>query len=513
MRRSAVRKYALIVIASAVVPMVLVGVLYDRYARSLLVEFTGERVDARLVATASRIGAFLEARTNQLGKLARHPSAWALRLEDPGHSGEMVDLVRLEADHPDLYGILVFSPDGALAEAYMGQAASGPPYLGGPFATDGLARARLGDAEVLGPVPPAEGRSGWFLIRQPLEGGGTIALHVRLASLTELIGPATEADVLTPILRTPAGDFDGVGRPATIQGSLVLGPEVLPGWRPGLVVKPDEIVRPFQDARVALLVATLVAGAAIALLARRFNRMAARLGRLVERTVRMKRQAALGQFSTGVAHEVRNPLAALKTTVQAMARLERDPERAALLADMEREIDRMSRAMAAILTFGRPRPPERTAVSLDGEARSVLALVAPDAGRREVELVRGELPGGAARVDPDHLRQILLNLFANALHATPAGGRVTLRGRARGAAVELEVEDTGEGIPEDRLAQVFEPFFTTKRAGTGLGLSISRQLAEMNGGALVLRSVVGAGTCAVLSLPREGPHVDDPDHR
>jgi two-component system sensor histidine kinase AtoS len=555
MRRSAVRKYALIVIASAVVPMVLVGVLYDRYARSLLVEFTGERVDARLVATASRIGAFLEARTNQLGKLARHPSAWALRLEDPGHSGEMVDLVRLEADHPDLYGILVFSPDGALAEAYMGQAASGPPYLGGPFATDGLARARLGDAEVVGPVPPAEGRSGWFLIRQPLEGGGTIALHVRLASLTELIGPATEADVLTPVLRTPAGDFDGVGRPATIQGGLVLGPEVLPGWRPGLVVKPDEIVRPFQDARVALLVATLVAGGTIALLlfrmawrlkqrvdvlaegtelvaagrfahrvevggddeiallARRFNRMAGRLGRLVERTVRMKRQAALGQFSTGVAHEVRNPLAALKTAVQAMARLEREPERAALLADMEREIDRMSRAMAAILTFGRPRPPERTAVSLDEEAHSVLALVAPDARRREVELVRGELPGGAALVDPDHLRQILLNLFANALHATPAGGRVTLRGRAREAAVELEVEDTGEGIPEDRLAQVFEPFFTTKRAGTGLGLSISRQLAEMNGGALVLRSVVGAGTRAVLSLPREGPHVDDPDHR
>lgn len=556
MRRSAVRKYAVILVASAVVPMFLVGLLYDRWARSLLDEFTGERVNARLVATASRIGSFLDARGNQLVKLARHPSARSLQAKDPRHAREMADIVRLEADHPDLYGILLFSADGGLSRAFMGQAASGAPYVAGPpVPFERLARAPLGDAEVLGPMPPSEGRSGWFLIREALEGGGAIALHVRLASVTELMGAPTEAAVLTPVLRTPAGDFDTVGRPATIRGSLVLGPEVLPGWRPGLVVKPDEIVRPFQDARVALLLASLVAGGAIALLlfrmawklkqrvdvlaegtemvaagrfahrvevtgddeiallARRFNRMAARLGRLVERTVRMKRQAALGEFSTGVAHEVRNPLAALKTTVQAMARLERDPQRAALLADMEREIDRMSRAMAAILTFGRPRPPERVEVPLEEEARRVLALVGPEAEERKVALARGEGLGASVLVDRDHLRQILLNLLVNALQATPAGGRVSLRARVGADRVEIEVEDTGAGIAPDRLAQVFEPFFTTKRAGTGLGLSISRQLAEMNGGALVLQSVVGAGTRAVVTLPREGTHVDHPDHR
>ena len=556
MRRSAVRKYAVILVASAVVPMLLVGLLYDRYARSLLDEFTGERVDARLVATASRIGSFLDARGNQLVTLARHPSARSLQARDPRDAEEMADIVRLEADHPDLYGILVFSAGGGLARAFMGQAASGAPYVAGPpFDLERLGRSRLADAEILGPTPPSEGRSGWFLMRQPLEGGGSIALHVRLASVTELMGTPTEAEVLTPVLRTPAGDFDTVGRPASIRGSLVLGPEVLPGWRPGLVVKPDEILRPFQDARVALLVASLVAGGAIALLlfrmawklqqrvdvlaegtelvaagkfahrvevtgddeiallARRFNRMAARLGRLVERTVRMKRQAALGQFSTGVAHEVRNPLAALKTTVQAMARLEKEPERAALLADMEREIDRMSRAMSAILTFGRPRPPERVVVPLEEEARRLLALAAPEAEQRKVGLARGEGLAVTVLVDRDHLRQILLNLLANALHATKAGGRVTLRARAEADSVDIEVEDTGEGIAPDRLAQVFEPFFTTKRAGTGLGLSISRQLAEMNGGALVLQSVVGVGTRAVVTLPREGTHGDDPDHR
>jgi len=556
-RRSAVWKYALFLVASAVVPMFVVGVLYDRYARSLVDEFTGERVNARLVATASRLGAFLDARANQLETLARHPAAPTLLADDPHAAREMAGLSRLEADHPDLYGVLVFADRDRLVKAFMGQAASGPPYIAGAgLDLERLNRARMGDAVVVGPTAPRDGRSGWFLLQETLDGGGSIALHVRLASLTELMGPPSEADLLTPVLRTPSGDYDSLGRPTTVSGQLVVGPEVLPGWRPCLVVQPQELLRPFQEARVALLLASLVAGGTIAallsrmawklkqrvdvlaqgtelvaagkfahrievtghdeiaLLARRFNRMAARLGRLVERTVRMKRQVALGQFSTGVAHEVRNPLAALKTTVQAMARLEKEPQRAALLADMEREIDRMARAMEAILTFGRPRAPERVHVPLAEGVRPLLTLLAPEAERRKVELGAGpglELP---VHADSDHLRQILLNLLTNALQATPVGGRVSLSAREASPDVVVEVADSGAGIAPEALAQAFEPFFTTKPAGTGLGLSISRQLAEMNGGTLRLESAVGKGTKAILTLP-QGPtgHVDDPDHR
>jgi len=252
----------------------------------------------------------------------------------------------------------------------------------------------------------------------------------------------------------------------------------------------------------------------IALLARRFNRMAARLGRLVDRTVRMKRQAALGQFSTGVAHEVRNPLAALKTTVQAMARLEKEPERAALLVEMEREIDRMARAMSEILTFGRPRPAERGDVPVAEEVRRLLALVGPDADRRGVALASQAGPGLVAHVDPDHLRQILMNLLTNALQATGPGGRVGVVATEDGPDVVLEVADSGPGMTPEALAQAFEPFFTTKPAGTGLGLSISRQLAEMNGGSLRLESAAGRGTKAILTLPSgASEHVDDPHHR
>lgn len=550
-------KYALFLVASAVVPMLLVGLVYDRFARSLVDEFAGERVHARLVATASRLGAFLDARANQLDTLARHPAAPSLLAGDPHVAREMAGLSRLEADHPDLYGVLVFSDGDRLRRAFMGQAASGPPYVAGPELDLGrLGRARLGDAVVIGPSPPRDGRSGWFLLQEPLDGGGSIALHVRLASLTELLGPPSEAGLLTPVLRTPSGDYDHLGRPTAARRQLVLGPEILPGWRPGLVVQADEVLRPFQEARVAVLFAAFLTGGAIAfllsrmawklkqrvdvfsqgtelvaagkfghrievtghdevaLLAQRFNRMAARLGRLVERTVRMKRQAALGQFSTGVAHEVRNPLAALKTTVQAMARLEKEPQRAALLADMDREIDRMARAMEAILTFGRPHPPERVDVRLGDELRLLVSLLAPEAERRQVALEAGPGLDLAVRVDADHLRQILLNLLRNALQATAAGGRVAVSARPEDGAAVLEVADTGAGMTPGALAQAFEPFFTTKPAGTGLGLSISRQLAEMNGGGLRLESAAGRGTKAILTLP-QGPtaHVDHPHHR
>jgi two-component system sensor histidine kinase AtoS len=227
----------------------------------------------------------------------------------------------------------------------------------------------------------------------------------------------------------------------------------------------------------------------------------------------MKRLAALGEFSTGVAHEVRNPLATLKTTVQALARLEEDAERSALLASMLHEIDRMGRAMQDILIFGRPRPPEQREVVVGEVLSSLVGLTAPEAAVRGASLaLQGDLQAVAV-VDPDHLTQILLNLIQNALQASPAGGRVVIRVVADEAQVAIEVVDEGPGIDVARLAQVFEPFFTTRPGGTGLGLSISRQLADLNGGGLVLESAVGLGTTARVTLrPRGRAHVEHLDH-
>jgi two-component system sensor histidine kinase AtoS len=551
-RGSVVRRFSLLLVASAIVPMVAVGYVYDRYARSLLEEFTGERIRAQLVATASRVGSFLEARTYQLETIATYPVPSSTR---PGTA--LSSLVRIEADAVDLYGILFFSDEGRLVRAIAGQAAAGPPYWS-EFDVD-LASLPLrvaGETSVVGPVPPRDGQSGWFLLRQRFHGGGAVALQVRLASVTELMGPTSAAAVVRPFLRTPAGDFDARGLPTTItRGEVAIGPEVFPGWRPCLVVDPDELLRPFQAARIALLLASVFAAGAIAwllvamagrlkhrvdllahgaevvsagdfshrvppegddeisFLATSFNRMASRLGRLIDRTVRMKRLAALGEFSTGVAHEVRNPLATLKTTVQALARVEEAPERSTLLASMLHEIDRMGRAMEDILVFGRPRAPEQREVVLGEFVSGLVALTSPDAAQRGVSLsVEGDL-AAVAVVDPDHLSQILLNLVQNALQACSAGGRVVLRLAADEAQVTIEVADTGSGIEPARLVQVFEPFFTTRPGGTGLGLSISRQLAELNGGSLALESAAGLGTTACVTLrPGGRAHVDHLDH-
>ncbi len=537
---SLVRRYSILLLASSVLPLVVVGALYDRYTRGLLDQFTGEQLNAQLAASAGRVGAFMDARAYQLQTLARYP---APRVGAPGDKDELASLVRLEADEADLYGILFFSEDGALVRAVAGQAASGPPYWA-EFAFDqrGLPRGRVGEVEVVGPVPPREGQAGWFLMQEPLHGGGTIALHVRLASVTELLGAPSLAGVLQPILRTPAGDFDVVGRPAVVHGQLIPGPEIAPGWRPALVVDPEDLLRPFQAARYGLIVAALVAAAAVAwvsvrlagrlqarvqslahgaervasgefeyrvpvagrdeigALALAFNAMAERLGELVGRTVRMERLAALGTFSTGVAHEVRNPLATLKTTVQALERVEKDPQRSALLRDMGREIDRMARTLGEILAFGRPRPPQRTEVRVWEVARRLETLLGTELEERQVDLTLQGDPNVYAAADADHLHQILMNLVLNALQATPPGGVVTIRVHRDGARVEVEVRDTGSGIPEERLREVFEPFFTTKPSGTGLGLSISRLLAEMNGGSLTLESGAGQGTTARLAL-------------
>ncbi len=551
-RGSVVRRFSLLLVASAILPMAAVGVVYDRYARSLLEEFTGERIRGQLAATASRVGSFIEARTFQLETIATYP---APPTTVPGAA--LASLVRIEADAADLYGILFFSDGGALVRAIGGQAAAGPPYWSEfDFDLATLPRRVVGETSVIGPVPPRDGQSGWFLLQQRLHGGGAVALQVRLASVTELMGTTSVAEVVRPILRTPAGDFDARGLPTTARGEVVAGPEVLPGWRPCLVVDPEELLRPFQAARVALLLASIFAAGAIAwvlvtmagklklrvdllahgaevvaagdfshrvplegddeigLLATTFNRMASRLGRLIDRTVRMKRLAALGEFSTGVAHEVRNPLATLKTTVQALARLEEDRERSALLASMLQEIDRMGRAMEDILVFGRPQAPEQREVVLGEVLPAMLGLTAPEAAERGVSLAaEGDLDAVAV-VDRDHLSQILLNLIQNALHASSAGSRIVIRVSADETQVVVEVSDTGRGIAPAELAHVFEPFFTTKPGGTGLGLPISRQLAELNGGGLVLESTPGQGTTARVTLrPKGRSNVEYTDHR
>lgn len=553
-RNSIVRKYFFVSLLGSVLPIVAVAALYDRYASALLEQITGERLTAQLTATASRLTAFFDVRVYQIETLSNHPAIPHFASERTARADAEIDaLLRIEADVPDLYGILMFDPQSRLSRITAGQAASGAPYWSDlAFDLTQLPVTQAAGVEVVGPVLPANGAAGWFLIRQPLrdlvngEAAGSIALHVRLASVTELLGGVSFAGILQPVLKTPSGYFDAVGRPFTPTRQMVPGPEVLPGWQPMLVIDPDQLFRPFMTARQGLYFASVTAVLVITILfarlagrlrrrverltrgvdavsagdlryriategddeidsvAKAFNAMAEKLQQLIARTVRVERLAVLGEFATGVAHEIRNPLATIKTTVQALARGERDGERLALLEDVGAEIERLNRVIGDLLEFGRPRPPEFVPVPVRELFARITALMAPTADEAGVAFAVTGDAELVLRADRDQLIQIVMNLALNAIQATPAGGRVTLAVAPAGTAEAcLEVRDTGCGIPPELLARITDPFVTTKPKGSGLGLSIARQLAELQGGRLTIASRPGGGTTVQLTIPTE----------
>lgn len=562
--KSVVRRYLILSVLASALPVLSIGLLYDRFTSNALEQMLGERISTHLTATANRLGAYVEARRYQVETLANYPGIAGFAGAEKGRANsEVAALLQIESDLPDLYGILFFDADRRLQRVVPGQAASGPPYWAdGRFETTRLPITTLGDTEIVGPKPAADGDSGWLLVRYPLHGKqsdqitGYIALHVRLASLTEQLGGNAAVGALQPLLRTPVGDINTVGHTVSVQGRLIAGPEILPGWRPMLEVESSGLLKAFALERRALLVAVLVSAVLIVflfyrlaqLLRRRiglllsgaqaissgklehriveqgsdeiaavshaFNAMSGKLKEYLERAVRVEKLAVLGEFATGIAHEIRNPLAAIKTSVQALARREHDPKRAQLLAEMDGEIDRLARVVSDLLDFGRPRLPQPSSTPVRELFRRITTIIEPQAQERGLHFGCQGNPELTLWVDRDQLLQILLNLALNAVHATPSGGAVVLRAFAVDGQAVIEVSDTGCGIPGELLERVSEPFFTTKTRGVGLGLSISRQLCELNAGVMSLDSAPGHGTVVRILFPltQTTHHADHSDH-
>ena len=549
-RLSLVGRYTLISVTIMLAAMLAMGVLYERFAGELIDRLTGERLNGQLTATANRLTSFVETRLYQLATLSNHPAVPNLVVDPQGPAADAATaLLRLEADLPDLYGILFFDADGRLDRVVAGQAASGPPYWSArDWHVDDLPVVKLDGVEIIGPRLPRDGRSGWFLMRQDLRDAGadfegSIALHVRLASLTELMSGAGVSGVIQPLLRAP-GDvlLDSTGRPATIEGELIDGPSIVPGWSLVLEVKPGTILLPLEQTRdwlylaaaviVLLILAvfyalsrslrrrvdrlltaarSLAAGDLdyrvpeerkndeISVVGHAFNTMAEQVQSLVKRTVRSEKMAVLGEFATGVAHEVRNPLATMKTTVQALIRHEADPERRQLLDDMRLEVDRLARVVDDLLTYGRPRPPSPRPVAVRDLFRHATSLLQPAADTRGVRVLANGDSRLRAVLDPDHGVQILSNLGLNAIQACENGGTVRLRAEADASGhVIVSVDDTGCGIQPEHVAEILNPFFTTKPRGTGLGLPICVQMVEANGGQFEINSTAGTGTSVRL---------------
>ena len=234
---------------------------------------------------------------------------------------------------------------------------------------------------------------------------------------------------------------------------------------------------------------------------------------------RSERLAAVGELSASIAHEIRNPLAAISGSIQVLAGA-RAAESHRLMEIVMREVDRLDRLISDFLAFARPGEPRIERVPLAELVTEVLAMF--EASRPERVTVEQDLqPGLGVHADPGQLRQVLWNLLANAAQAMPEGGAVRIEARtSRGRApqegrlagrmddqkpvwAEITVMDQGVGIPKELVDRVFDPFFTTKAGGTGLGLAIvHRVIAEHRGVVRVERRAGAFRTAICLSLPR-----------
>lgn len=214
------------------------------------------------------------------------------------------------------------------------------------------------------------------------------------------------------------------------------------------------------------------------------------------------REEQLQLMLAGIAHEVRNPLGGIELFGGLLKEdLEGDP-RQKHVQKILRELGTLAKVVNDFLDFARKREPEPRYLAVFDLGFEVVALTEKDAGDRGVK-VELDLPDGLeVYADPERLKRAILNLVRNAIQAAPEGsGRVRVSGAAAPGAVQVVVEDDGEGVPEDKRAQIFTPFFTTKQKGTGLGLALVHKTAEDHGGTITVDGSELGGARFVLSLP------------
>lgn len=217
-----------------------------------------------------------------------------------------------------------------------------------------------------------------------------------------------------------------------------------------------------------------------------------------------ERLAELGTLASGMAHEIGTPMNVILGRAELLMRKAKDESTRRSLETIVTQVERITKIMNHLLSFARKRPSEQREVDLVGAVGNVLDLLREKFKSQDIHVVKDYSPDlPQVLADFDHMSQVLLNLTLNACQAMPEGGTLTLRLRAKANLVELSVQDTGVGIPQEQLSKIFDPFFTTKPVGegTGLGLTVVHGIIQEHSGTIRVDSVPGQGTTFIVSLP------------
>ncbi len=214
------------------------------------------------------------------------------------------------------------------------------------------------------------------------------------------------------------------------------------------------------------------------------------------------RLSALGELSARMAHEIRNPLAALCGSVQLLSSgTDSQGHDARLLAIVAREAARLDALITEFLMYARPATPQLKRITLRSVIEEEIIFLAHDSKFANITLLNLVPESAEVTVDPNQLQQVIINLLQNAADAIPENGEIRIECNCSPISVILIITDNGIGMPEDAVRHMFEPFWTTKPAGTGLGLAICYRIIEAHGGSLLVESPPAGGCRFVITLP------------
>jgi len=229
--------------------------------------------------------------------------------------------------------------------------------------------------------------------------------------------------------------------------------------------------------------------------------------KMEEELRRADRLRSLGELSAGVAHEIRNPLTGIATTAQLLReKLADEEDKIKYLSVILDEINRLDGIIKNLLLFAKPQKPNPSEGAVSSVVEAMVPLIEDKAKERGVKVrLINELNDDTCMMDSDQIKQVLLNIAINGIEACSDGGSLTIsiRQAEEPSFIQIELADTGKGIPDDVGDKLYNPFFTTKSNGTGLGLSISRKIVESHGGRIYHRSKPGEGTSFFVELPRK----------
>jgi len=234
--------------------------------------------------------------------------------------------------------------------------------------------------------------------------------------------------------------------------------------------------------------------------------------KIQEEILRMDRLVSLGKLASGIAHELRNPLAGIKTTAQALGEeMSGDDSRREYLHRITKEIDRLNDLLKTFFSFAKPQNLNLAHCHIKDIINEIIPFLIKeiaDKGIRFIETYHPQLP--KIKVDKTQMHQVFLNLFLNAIQAMPNGGELKIEASPMTSDplkgfkqnfIRVVISDTGRGIPSQIVHKIFDPFFTTKPKGIGLGLSITYQIIKKHGGTIKVESEWERGASFVINLP------------